>query len=151
MAKQQRPATYKTKGGEVLTLRPVKPVVIRRFTIEYRKKHSEPTPPLIKVVIQGGDNWFQNYEDETYKKRHKDWSDGMDDAYIDFMLQYGVASEPPSDWQPLDLFENAVTKKKVLWLEEILETEEYELLVAAITEQTVPTEASIEEAEKNSG
>lgn len=142
---------FVTTGGVKLTLRPVKKLIADRFLVDWEKANIAPKPPLVK--LENGEPWPDRNE-ETFAMDYASWVKRRNYAYIDFILEMGVATEPPKNWVSNYPFEDA-SNRKVLWIYDILgdnfedDDNEYNALAEAILSLNQPTQKGVEEAAKN--
>ena len=137
---------YVTDGGVSLRLRPIKPLVVDRWRIEYKKQHPKPEPPVIE--LSNGDLW-KNAEDEWYKIQVAEWEEEQGNALAEFLFSKGIKDDPPDDWQPI-LAVNGIDPRYA-WVGELLSGDDIGKLMNAIMGIEGPTPEGIEEAEKKSG
>ena len=135
-----------TSQGIDLTLKPIGPVVIRRWDIEYKKQNPEPQPPV--TTLENGQKVAATNDPEYQRLKEKWESDFLTEQY-NFIFAYGVRTGPPDDWEYPFPFDVKDEDPKLLWLETILLADDLEGLAEAILSITVPTETAIESAAKN--
>lgn len=142
--------TFETKSGYKLVLKPILESKIRRFQTDYAERYPQPLPPMVMITMNGKQVPYPAERDETYREKLQDWYNLRLLAMTDFYLLLGVATDPPDEWQPDEYFQDSPSKKRLLWLDEIVpNAEEMGDLVNCISELTTPSEINIAEAEKN--
>lgn len=135
---------FTTKSGIELKLRRIRGIIMDRFNADYQKKYAPPKPP--KVQLANGD-WWDDVNDEQYKRAFGQWNQLYATAIMDFMLTAGISNQPPDDWTS-DYPYMDVTTPKLVWLAELLDENELQELAEAISSLSNPTEAAIQESEK---
>lgn len=138
--------SYTTRSGVVLRLQKMSPFLINFWEEDYRQRCPEPIPPMIR--LENGDEW-RNPKDEWYLHLMNRWIKVYNLRSTEFVLEYGILDDAPPDWTPALEFPDR--SRKILWLLTggVIQMDEIDDVIVAITTLTVPTEAAIEEAEKN--
>lgn len=143
---------FVTTGGAELVLRPVNNLLLERFQSEWEKRHPAPRPMLVK--LSNGEYWPDRNED-TYQVEFAAWLRMKNNAYMDFIFDMGIASEPPANWKT-DFPLQDEANRKTLWIYSLIppadgdeENSELMQLVEAIISQTQVTKKAVEEEEKN--
>lgn len=138
--------TFETRSGVRLRLKKVAPFLLNYWDEDYRAQHPEPLPPTIR--LENGDDW-RNPKDEWFLTLQSRWIREYNMRSTEFVLEFGVETDPPAGWQPPIAFPGK--SNKILWLltGDVVLPDEVDALIAAITSLTVPTEEAIEAAQKN--
>lgn len=129
-------------NGTELKLNRIKGLLLSAFSGEYRKKHPAPVPPWYEA---SNGEWFQDATEPNYKKLYDNWTEGLNSELNNWLLKYGVASQPPADYVPdVPMFED----NKLNWLYNIIDNDELSPLINAIMGIEMPTQEGIDDAEK---
>lgn len=142
-------------SNKTLTLKPIPPLLLQRFVLEWRKTHPKPVPPPREMTIGDEVVAVPNSTDQYFVMLLEDWAEEKNAAEVDFFLAYGVVDSPPDDWEPDPLFYSGDRppqwKRKALWLSEILQTlDDMNRLTEAIQSLNMITERGLEEAKNGS-
>lgn len=139
-------------SGVTLLLKPIEPVLLQRFIIEWGKKYPKPVPPLIEINIAGKLISQPDAKDAYFIMQLEDWSARQNTDVLDFMLAYGVLDRPPDDWLPDEIFYSGHLpeyQRKALWISgQIRTVKDLTALQEAIEGLNSVTEGGLE-ASKN--
>lgn len=112
--------------GKHLTLKPIPPLLLQRFLLEWKKKYPRPSPPPREMKVGDEIIAVPNSADPYFQVLLQDWEEEQGSAQVDFFLYYGILDNPPDDWTPDEVFylEGQLTriKRKAIWLSEFLES-----------------------------
>jgi len=143
---------FVTESGIEIRIRKIGALVMRRFGIEWNKSNPEPHAP-VQVLDDPAKTEIENKKDPLYVKEYNKWVEASDESTLEFILRFGVKSEPPEGWDnPFPVGEG--TSLKQLWLETILLGEDLDWksndsIMNVITGLAEVTEAGVEDAKKN--
>ena len=148
--------TYTTKSGEEIDMLGVPPRWLKRWDIEYRKKFPPPDPPTIIEEVVGTAQQRKNVDDPFYLMEMSAWLNEYETAMQEWLWGSYITTEPPEDFadqiDPALINGREIDAKllKTLWLESMLDQEEYQDFTTAHMQLTHPNEEALEEAKKNS-
>lgn len=139
---------YITRKGIELTLQPVNPAMLQGLS----DLEARPEPPLIEVTIAGKHKqWMTHYDSEGYQEELKVWNSKEQFRIMVLTFCLGITDEPPKVWvkeflryQPY--LEGNERELKYRWVMSCVDVEEMGELMEALTGQTMPTQAGLEEA-----
>lgn len=147
---EKKPRVYVTKKGVTLQLNTVSNYAIRHIRED---KIGMPQPPIVETTL--GPKKIKhreaNPEDPEYKAALNAWNLKQNDKIALYVVTRGVASEPSEEEaRELREFTSDVTGAhiKYLWvLEQLIDDDEFAILIPVIMGQTIPTEQGIGAAE----
>lgn len=135
-------------SGVTLTLRPIPPILLERFPMDYADHVPPPEPPTI--TLKNGQPW-KNINDPQFAKMYTAWEQRQQVAYVDYLIMAGVETEPPDDWEQNSFYPYQHKSRKVAWVEGMVATaEELGELAEMIASLKTATAKAIVDAEKNS-
>lgn len=144
--------TYLTQTGQIFTLQKVNPAMLQGLS----NMESRPEPPLIEVTIAGKHKqWMTHYDSEGYQAALRAWQNKEGFLVMALTFCLGIEEEPPKTWIKDTLrfmpeLEGNERDLKYRWVMSCLsdanESQEMADLMEAITGQTMPTQAGLEEA-----
>lgn len=144
------PKTYTTKSGVVLELRPISPVLIRRWK---NNTYGRPQPPVVESVVGPQKKKVRevNPEDPEYLAALAEWEEAHNEQLVMYLFTRGILSEPETaDIERLQMLLPGESDMglKYSWVLEMLDgDDEITALSFAIMGLTAPTEKGISEAE----
>lgn len=139
---------YVTQKGVTLTLVPVNPAMLQGLS----DLESRPEPPLIEVTIAGKHKqWITHYDSDGYQAALAAWQNREQFRIMVLTFCMGIADDPPAKWVKESLrympeLEGKDRELKYRWVMSSIDMEEMGSLMEALTGQTMPTQAGLEEA-----
>lgn len=134
------------RDGTEVRLKPISRLVLERL---YNDQSGKPKVPKVPVNIAGQQRMQENPDDPDYLSAVQRWEGERNLRITRYFLIYGVADDAPDDFvqEYREFFPDASANElRYLWLVGLLgedNPEDWELITAAITGQTAPTEKGV--------
>ena len=141
---------FVTERGITLTLRWIPPLKVADYERKWKRNNPLPVPPLRESKIGNRLHAVPDTQSDYFKLRMQEWQEGKAEQHHRIILELGVKTQPPDDWQPdPQLLDNEITSK-LLWLNEILTLNDIENIAGIIGNFNQATTEAIADEEKKS-